>query len=56
MMEKFVTDVAQGRFKEEGWPASSGYPTTPYWVSKIGTNALARVLAHMEANNPNRYT
>jgi hypothetical protein len=80
-MEKFVADVAQGRYKEEGWPAGPGYPTAPYWVSKIGacrglcamlglchetplthsrahagTNALTRVLARMEANNPNRYS
>jgi carbonyl reductase 1 len=54
LMEKYVTDVAHGRSKEEGWPASPGYPTSPYWVSKIGTNALTRVLARLEANNPNR--
>ncbi|ELR24659.1 20beta-hydroxysteroid dehydrogenase [Acanthamoeba castellanii str. Neff] len=54
LMEKFVADVTQGRYKEEGWPAGPGYPTAPYWVSKIGTNALTRVLARMEANNPNR--
>jgi carbonyl reductase 1 len=54
LMEKFVTHVATGRYKEEGWPAAPGYPTAPYWVSKIGTNALTRVLARVEATNPNR--
>lgn len=37
LMEKFIADVRHGRYKEEGWPVTPGYPTTPYWVSKIGT-------------------
>jgi hypothetical protein len=40
LMEKFVADVEQGRYKEEGWPAGPGYPTAPYWVSKIGTHVV----------------
>jgi NAD(P)-dependent dehydrogenase (short-subunit alcohol dehydrogenase family) len=49
LMNKFVSDVAKGTYKEEGWPKST------YSVSKIGVNALTRILARQEANNTARY-
>ena len=39
MMRGFVEAVARGKHRELGWPSSA------YSVSKIGINALARVLA-----------
>ncbi len=39
LMESFVEDVAQGRHKQRGWPSSA------YRVSKVGMNALTRILA-----------
>jgi len=39
LMQKFVADVAAGRYCEEGWPHSA------YCVSKIAATALTRVVA-----------
>jgi len=39
LMNKFIDDVANSRHEQEGWP------NTTYGVSKIGENALTRVLA-----------
>jgi len=39
LMEAFVEDVAQGRWRAAGWPGSA------YRVSKAGLNALTRILA-----------
>lgn len=39
LMREFVDDVARGRHRERGWPSSA------YRVSKVGLNALTRVLA-----------
>lgn len=39
LMEKFVLDVESGRYQREGWPRSA------YSVSKVGLNALTRILA-----------
>jgi len=39
LVQEFVRDVALGRHAERGWPTSA------YRVSKVGLNALARVLA-----------
>ena len=39
LMESFVRDVAAGVHAEKGWPSSA------YRVSKVGLNALVRVLA-----------
>jgi NAD(P)-dependent dehydrogenase (short-subunit alcohol dehydrogenase family) len=41
LMREFVEDVARGRHGERGWPSSA------YRVSKIGLNALTRVLARL---------
>jgi predicted 3-demethylubiquinone-9 3-methyltransferase (glyoxalase superfamily) len=49
LADKFVSDVAQGKHKEEGWPNST------YGVSKIAVSALTRVLARQEAKNTSRY-
>ena len=38
LMESFVRDVASGTHTEKGWPSSA------YRVSKVGLNALTRVL------------
>jgi NAD(P)-dependent dehydrogenase (short-subunit alcohol dehydrogenase family) len=40
LMASFVRDVERGRHAEAGWPSSSAYR-----VSKVGLNALARLLA-----------
>jgi len=48
LMEKFSSDIAKGTHKEEGWPSNT------YAVSKIGENALTRILAREEANNTAR--
>ncbi len=47
-VEKFVSDVAAGRHREEGWPSSA------YGVSKAGLNALALVLSRELAGDPRR--
>ena len=39
LMESFVADVARGAHERAGWPSSA------YSVSKVGLNALVRVLA-----------
>jgi NAD(P)-dependent dehydrogenase (short-subunit alcohol dehydrogenase family) len=39
LMESFVSDVANGVHSEKGWPSNA------YAVSKLGLNALTRVLA-----------
>jgi carbonyl reductase 1 len=39
LMESFVRDVERGRHTEAGWPSSA------YRVSKVGLNALTRILA-----------
>lgn len=47
-MRRFVAAVKAGTRAAEGWPGS------PYDVSKIGVNALARVLARDLASDPRR--
>ncbi|MCH7478032.1 MAG: SDR family NAD(P)-dependent oxidoreductase [SAR324 cluster bacterium] len=39
LMNRFIADVAAGSFRSQGWPESA------YRVSKVGLNALTRVLA-----------
>ena len=39
LMQSFVVDVQQGRHQSAGWPSSA------YSVSKVGLNALTRILA-----------
>ena len=39
LVEDFVEAVAQGRYREAGWPGSA------YRVSKVALNALTRILA-----------
>jgi carbonyl reductase 1 len=48
LMESFVRDVAAGRQSERGWPANA------YSVSKVGLNALVRVLARELESDPRR--
>jgi len=48
LMESFVSDVAKGIHEQKGWPSSA------YRVSKIGLNALTRILARDLANDPRR--
>jgi carbonyl reductase 1 len=48
LMESFVRDVAADVHASRGWPSSA------YGVSKIGMNALVRVLARELANDPRR--
>jgi NAD(P)-dependent dehydrogenase (short-subunit alcohol dehydrogenase family) len=48
LMESFVADVAGGHHEERGWPSSA------YSVSKVGMNALVRVLARELADDPRR--
>lgn len=45
LLDKFVSDVGKGTYKEEGWPRST------YAVSKIGVTALTKVLAREEKRN-----
>jgi carbonyl reductase 1 len=40
LMHSFIEDVEHGRHSKAGWPSSA------YAVSKVGMNALVRVLAH----------
>jgi carbonyl reductase 1 len=46
LMEAFVRDVAAGTHAKKGWPSSA------YAVSKVGMNALVRVLAKQLADDP----
>jgi NAD(P)-dependent dehydrogenase (short-subunit alcohol dehydrogenase family) len=48
LMNAFTRDVADGTFDRHGWPASA------YSVSKVGMNALVRVLARELAGDPRR--
>jgi carbonyl reductase 1 len=48
LMESFVRDVREGTHEQKGWPSSA------YRVSKIGLNALTRVLARELAADPRR--
>jgi carbonyl reductase 1 len=48
LMESFVRDVAAGVHSEKGWPSSA------YRVSKIGLNALSRVLSRELRDDPRR--
>jgi carbonyl reductase 1 len=48
LMDKFVSAVGKGTATEEGWPSNT------YSVSKMGVNALTRVLARDEAKNTSR--
>lgn len=48
MMRSFVADVTAGTYREKGWPGSA------YRVSKIGLNALTRILARELASDPRR--
>ena len=48
LMESFVRDVAAGVHAEKGWPSSA------YRVSKVGLNALARVLSRELRGDPRR--
>ncbi len=48
LMQQFVGDVAEGTHAEKGWPSSA------YRVSKVGLNALTRILARELAGDPRR--
>jgi NAD(P)-dependent dehydrogenase (short-subunit alcohol dehydrogenase family) len=48
LMRSFVADVASGGHARRGWPSNA------YSVSKVGMNALVRVLARELANDPRR--
>jgi carbonyl reductase 1 len=48
LMESFVRDVAAGTHAKHGWPSSA------YRVSKVGLNALTRILARELAGDPRR--
>jgi NAD(P)-dependent dehydrogenase (short-subunit alcohol dehydrogenase family) len=48
LMESFVRDVAAGTHSKNGWPSSA------YRVSKIGLNALTRILARDLGDDPRR--
>jgi carbonyl reductase 1 len=48
LMESFVRDVAEGTHARKGWPSSA------YRVSKVGLNALTRVLARELQGDPRR--
>src|SRR5882724_9939785 len=48
LMESFVSDVAKGIHAEKGWPSSA------YRVSKVGLNALTRILARELSGDPRR--
>jgi carbonyl reductase 1 len=47
-MQSFVDDVAAGTQARSGWPSSA------YSVSKVGMNALVRVIARELAGDPRR--
>lgn len=46
LIQGFVRDVAAGKHAENGWPSNA------YSVSKVGLNALTRVLARELAGDP----
>jgi NAD(P)-dependent dehydrogenase (short-subunit alcohol dehydrogenase family) len=48
LMESFVSDVASGQHARRGWPSNA------YSASKVGMNALVRVLARELAADPRR--
>jgi NAD(P)-dependent dehydrogenase (short-subunit alcohol dehydrogenase family) len=48
LMRSFVRDVAEGTHAARGWPSSA------YRVSKVGLNALTRILARELAGDPRR--
>jgi carbonyl reductase 1 len=48
LMESFVSDVASGAHAQRGWSSNA------YSVSKVGMNALVRVLARELADDPRR--
>src|SRR5262249_47369027 len=48
LMESFVRDVAAGDHAKKGWPSSA------YSVSKVGMNALVRVLARDLEGDPRK--
>jgi carbonyl reductase 1 len=48
LMRSFVSDVAAGVHAQRGWPSNA------YSVSKVGMNALVRVLARELAEDPRR--
>jgi NAD(P)-dependent dehydrogenase (short-subunit alcohol dehydrogenase family) len=48
LMESFVREVGAGTHAEHGWPSSA------YRVSKVGLNALTRILARELASDPRR--
>ncbi len=48
LMDSFLDDVSAGVHRERGWPSNA------YSVSKIGLNALTRVLARELAADPRR--
>jgi NAD(P)-dependent dehydrogenase (short-subunit alcohol dehydrogenase family) len=48
LMETFLSDVAAGADAHRGWPSNA------YSVSKVGMNALVRVLARELAGDPRR--
>jgi carbonyl reductase 1 len=48
LMESFVRDVAAGTHARNGWPSSA------YRVSKVGLNALTRILARELETDPRR--
>jgi carbonyl reductase 1 len=48
LMQSFVRDVASGVHARHGWPSSA------YSVSKVGLNALVRVMARELAGDPRR--
>lgn len=45
LMREFVDDVRQHRHREHGWPSSA------YRVSKVGLNALTRILARQHRDH-----
>jgi carbonyl reductase 1 len=48
LMQSFVRDVAAGTHARNGWPSSA------YRVSKVGLNALTRILARELESDPRR--
>jgi carbonyl reductase 1 len=48
LMESFVRDVGAGTHAQKGWPSSA------YRVSKVGLNALTRILARELDGDPRR--
>jgi NAD(P)-dependent dehydrogenase (short-subunit alcohol dehydrogenase family) len=48
LIESFVRDVVAGSYRQNGWPGSA------YRVSKVGLNALTRVVARELEGDPRR--